>query len=208
MISIITPSIRPKYLDITKEVLEKQTYSDFEWLIEPGLVRNGFTLPADLNKALRRAKGDIILCLQDCIWVEDDFLEHVSRITEPTTFPVGKILNKDDKPEFDWRKERSGKVEPREWEIDLACAPKKMFFDIGGFDEEFCRGWSFDNVELAYRASKAGYEFYCDNSKWGVAIDHDKKHKHPFRETLESNATRAQNSKRMADIGEWKLDYI
>lgn len=208
MITVITPTIRPEYLNITKEVLENQTYTDFEWLVEPGLARNGFTLPKDLNNALRRAKGDQILFLQDCISVDDDFLEYISTITEPTTFPLGKIMQKGDKPQFDWRKEASRDIQPREWEIDLAVAPKKMFFDIGGFDEEFCRGWSFDNVEVAYRASMAGWKFKCDNKKWGIAIDHDKQVQHPFRDTRELNDVRAQNSKRMADIGEWKLDYI
>lgn len=206
-ISVLTPSIRPEYLHITQKCLEQQTFTDFEWLVEVGLNNGRFTLPEDYNKMLRRAKGDIIVSLQDCISIPPDALERISRldfVQKGYTFPVAKG------GVWDWRKTRplDESITGNMWEIDLAAAPRPLFFDIGGFDESFSDGWSFDNVEVGWRAEAAGYTFHHSRATEGMAIDHDALIPHPFREKLPSNAPKANETMERARHGKYRLNYL
>lgn len=209
MISVLTPSIRPQFLDITQRCLEEQTFQDFEWLVEIGFRPNGFTLPSDLNRMLRRAKGERIVMLQDCIHVLPNALEKIAALpNEFTTFPVGKVMTLGDEPKWDWRAHQTWEVQPHQWEADFAMAPTKAFFDIGGYDEEFNKGWSWDNVEVGWRAAAAGYHFHCNNTVRGVAIDHDALVPNPFRGRRENNDRRAAETKKRADRGDYRLGYL
>ena len=209
-ISVLTPSIRGDMLRITQQCLERQTFTDFEWLVEIGLRNRGFTLPSDLNKMLRRAKGHRIVMLQDCIRIDNDALERISVLKNDLwTFPVGQVMRYGDEPEWDWRTTNDGALPgPHYWETDFACAPTEAFFDVGGYDEEFNKGWSWDNVEIARRMYRAGYTGYCDSTTRGVALKHDSLEEHPFRTARESNEKRAEESKYRCDRGEYKLSYL
>ena len=208
MISVLTPSIRPEFLNITQRCIEQQTFQDFEWLVEIGLRHRGFTLPSDMNKMLKRAKGDRIVSLQDCITIDDDALERINKLSNDLwTFPVGQ--QDTDSVEWDWRDTNGGELlGPHYWESDFASAPRQAFFDIGGYDEDFNNGWSWDNVEVARRMYRAGYTGFCDPTIRGVAIRHDKLQEHPFRSTRELNDKRAEASKYRCDRGDYKLDYL
>jgi len=207
-ISVLTPSIRPQYLGITYEALKKQTFKDFEWLIDVDMPSDKFLLPKAMNRMLKRAQGEIIVMLQDCIDIPSGFLEYIhnSYNGDFVTYPVGKWneLN----VEWDWRKNNNKEIMPHEWEADLAVCPKKALFDIGGYDEAFCDGWSWDNVEVAHRANAAGYKFRCDNNDWGIAVDHDKEIKHPFRNVLKNNDWRARETEILCRIGDYKKNYL
>lgn len=212
LISIITPSIRPHFLDITQKCLENQTDQDFEWLVEIGLKNRGFTLPSDWNKLIRRANGDRIIMLQDCIKVPDNFVEEIRKLDHNIayTFPVGKVKNWDDSPKWDWReiKQLVGKIDPHAWEIDFGSAPKSLFYDVGGFDEDFNNGWSWENVEIAYRAEKAGYKFELSQVVSGVALDHDAIEENPFRNKKANNDKRAEETRQRCNLGDWKMDFL
>lgn len=207
-ITVVTPSIRPQYLGITFECLKRQTFKDFEWLIDVDMPSDKFLLPKAMNRLIKRAQGEIIVHLQDCIEIPENFLEHVNNSYNGdfVTYPVGK--RNGDNIEWDWRKNNNRELTPNEWEADLAVCPKKALFDIGGYDEAFCDGWSWDNVEVAHRASAAGYKFRCDNTVAGVAIDHDKELKHPFRGVLKNNDWRARETEMLCRIGDYKKDYL
>jgi len=204
-ISIVTPTIRPQYLHITEETLKAQTFQDYEWLIAEGKIEDGFTLPKDMNEMLAQAKGEIVVSLQDCISLPPTFLEDLLKLdlTKAWTFPVVK-----EGTAGDWRLHKEGEVIPECWEIDLACAPLKLFKDVGGFDETYCNGWSYDNVEIALRAKEAGYSFMCNPHLIGTAIDHDAIEEHPFRRKLISNQWRIQYTREEIEKGNWKLQYL
>lgn len=211
MISVLTPSIRPQFLYITQKCLERQKFQDFEWLVEIGLRDRGFTLPSDMNKMLKRAKCERIVILQDCIEISDDALEKINALSNDLwTFPVGQVDDFVTKvPEWDWRIDHPGELPGAHyWETDFACAPTQAFFDVGGYDEEFNKGWSWDNVEIARRMYRSGYKGFCDPSIKGVAIRHDKLTEHPFRTTRESNDKRAEKSKYDCDRGKYVLPYL
>ena len=73
-ISVITPSIRPKGLDITQQSLQQQTFKDFEWITEIGLgLKHDFNQA--MNKMLKRANGELIVIVQDYIKLPENFLE-------------------------------------------------------------------------------------------------------------------------------------
>lgn len=211
--SIITPTIRPEFLNITQECLENQTFQDFEWLVECGLRNKGFTLSQDLNKMLKRAKGEIVVMLQDCIKVEPDFLEKINALEDLEntfyTFPIGKIIKEDDEPKWDWRHFFDVRdIQPQEWEADLATAPLKAFKDIGGYDERYDEGWSWENCGVAYRANYLNYKFKVVPQIEGIAIDHDAIRINPFRNKRINNDKRANETKNLADRGIYKLHYL
>jgi hypothetical protein len=204
-VSVITPSIRPEYLHITQECLENQTNQDFEWLVEIGLRNRGFTLPTDWNKLIRRAQGDIIFIIQDCISFPTDAVEQIAKLDydhKAYTFPVSKDSV------WDWRKSEPRKLTGNEWEIDMGAAPRSLFYDVGGFDETFCEGWSWENVEIGWRAVAAGYSFYSSHATEGIGIDHDALRPHPFRESLPKNAPKANETMRKAERGDYKKPYL
>lgn len=209
MISVLTPSIRPEYLYITQHALEQQTFTDFEWLVEVGLRNRGFMLPTDLNKMLRRAKGERVVMLQDCIRIEAEALERINALSNDFyTFPVGKVKDFVDTPVWDWREHKCWEVDENHWEADFACAPLKAFYDIGGYDEDYNNGWSWDNVDVGIRAKAAGYHLYCDNTIRGVALDHDSIIENPFRNKRQNNDKRAEATKKRAAEGNYFLPYL
>jgi hypothetical protein len=210
-ISVLTPCIRPHRLKPVYESLKRQTFKDFEWLVEFGLSDTEFTLPKDMNKMISRANGEIVVIWQDSIEAPDDFLQKVVGRHSPgsdiaITYPVGK--RRADGVEWDWRRTRDGEVGPHEWETDLGSCPRQMLLDIGGYDERFSSGWSWDNVEVGYRAKAAGYHFWCDSSVEAVADDHDATDPHPFRVKLPPNFPKANETKARAEAGDYRLDFL
>ena len=211
-ISVITPTIRVEGLKVVHESLLKQTFKSWEWLVEIGDgVEMSFS--KDMNKMLRRAKGELIVSLQDYIKAPKDGLEifweeHQEHIRTFFTAPVGKTTDWVS-IRFDWRKNgERRKIEAVEWELDWAAAPLQAFYDIGGFDENFDRGWSWDNVNLALRAQKAEYGFIVLPNNEAVAYDHDAVMEHPFRDKLANNDVLSEIKRDDIEKGNWKLDYL
>ena len=163
------------------ESLKRQTYKSFEWLVE--INTSGETdFNRSMNRMLSRAKGDIIVSVQDYIAIPDNALEYIVALPPAFyTFPVGKVLHEDDDPRWDWRKAESRPINFMEWEICFGSAPRQWLIDIGGFDEELDKAWGFDNVNVGFRAEQAGYTMLCDNTIPAVAIDHDAFTKHPLK---------------------------
>lgn len=163
------------------ESLKKQTHKDFEWLVE--INTSGTTdFNQSMNKMIARAKGDWIVSIQDFIAVPENALEYIARLPLGFyTFPVGKVLTDNDSPRWDWRMAESRPINFMEWEICFGAAPRQYLLDIGGFDEELDKAWGFDNVNVGFRAERAGYTLQCDNSLPAVAIDHDAFMEHPLK---------------------------
>lgn len=216
-ISVLTPTIRPDGLKIMQECLKKQTFQEFEWLVEVGIPGKGHDLNAAFNRMLRRAKGDLIVFYEDHTKIMDDGLERFWKAHQehPNTFftaPLGKVDNWSDKPRWDWRsyKQRESQTDytdcvPRAWEADWACAPKSALFKVGGFDEELDTHWSGDNVSVALRAEMQGFKFKCLFTNPAIAWDHDNHQKHPFREKYD---TKFLNDRFLAYQAGFIVDYL
>lgn len=204
-ISVLTPTIRPAGLEIVRKCLMEQAFQDFEWLVEVGHGRHD--LNAAYNRMLRRAKGELIVSVQDFIKCPPDYLgkwwaAYQKYQNTFMTAPVGKVDNLDYTGEihWDWRAFRMNDVDTvREcewdcWEIDSAAAPLEALKAIGGFDEKIDGYWSSDNVNVGKRASLAGYEFKCIFDNPVVVFDHDAHIPHPFRKDFDTRL----NNQRMA----------
>jgi glycosyltransferase involved in cell wall biosynthesis len=190
-ISVITPTIRGREaLEPNKESLAAMTFppDEFEWLIEES-DGTKHDLNAAFNRMLRKAKGELIVFMEDYTKATTNglikFWEAYQK--EPNVFwtaPLGKtedwkIIN------WDWR----GYSDATEttyncWEIDWGAAPKKALVEIGGFDEELDKYWSGDNVNVAYRAYLNGYKFKNLFDNPAVAYNHDAVMEHPFRKNF------------------------
>ena len=211
-ISVLSVSIRPAGLEVVQKSLVEQSFTDFEWLCELGL-----GVKPDLNKAmnkmLRRVKGDLVVFLQDYIKIPPNGLEkfwswYQAHSKTLFTAPVGKTLDWSSVV-WDWRANGTWRIiEPAAWEIDWAAAPLKAFYDVGGFDEDFDRGWSWENANLAMRAQKAGYKFIVMTENKAVAYDHDAVMEHPFRDKIPNNDTLAEIKRDAIEKGDWKLSYL
>lgn len=193
-ISVLTPSIRPEGLAITREGLMQQTFQDFEWLTEIGIGRHD--LNAAYNRMLRRAKGELIVSLQDYIKITPEYLQKFwdAYQAHPNAFitaPVGKSKQQDFGGEvaWDWRAwnrpgEEMKAIMPSKWdtwEIDSGAAPLAALKAIGGFDEVMDGHWSCDNLNVGCRAELAGHEFLNLFENPSIAYDHDAFMPHPFR---------------------------
>lgn len=185
MISVVTPSIRPKGLEIIQDCLKKQTLQDFEWLVELGLGKE-YDLNRAQNRMLRRAKGELIVFLQDFIQIPNNGLESFWNAyqSDKNTFftaPVGKTLDYKD-ISWDWRTSPGASMDWTMWEIDWAAAPLKAIRQIGGFDEWLDgKTWTFDNVNVGCRADMAGFKFKNLMENKAIAYNHDAVMPHPFR---------------------------
>lgn len=186
-VSIITPSIRCKGLEITQQCLKNQTFTDFEWLVEVGL-GNKHDFNQAMNRMIKRANGDLIIILQDYIKVSDTFIEEcykVHNIHKSTLFtcPVGKVSNEEytGDPKWDWRNNPNSQMDWRMWEIDVGFCGKDVLYAVGGFDERLDEYWSMDNVSVGMRAGILGYKFDVLRETKCIAFDHDAVIAHPFR---------------------------
>ena len=188
-ISVLTPSIRPHGLEITRQSLLAQTFKDFEWLVDINWTGE-HDLNASLNRLLKRSRGEIVVILQDYIKIEPDALQRLVDTFKGnfTTYPVGKTdtLDYSGQVKWDWRKHNIKEIHWQQWEIDFGACPRDALVSIGGFDEELDRYWSCDNVNVGCRADLAGYKFECIGIT-AIAYDHDAFIEHPFRKNYNPN---------------------
>jgi hypothetical protein len=199
--SVITPSIRPEALAIVRDALDSQTFTDFEWLIgspfDPQIpeaiwVQDNFeggfwTLNRIMTKMCKQAKGEIIVFLQDNIWVNPDALERFITSWENKGGAItgvgdqyshigeyGKPFNKV------WNDPRKTdkfgsfyEVNPDDWEINFACIGKNELEKVGYFvDEADFLGYGGDNVLLAEKLDKIGVKFFIDQTNESFSIKH------------------------------------
>lgn len=216
-ISVITPTIRPEGLIPVYESLKQQTFQDFEWHTDFGFPSRGHDLNAAFNRMIKRSSGELIVFYEDFTKILPDGLERFWKAYQDNpdtlfTAPLGKVTNFGDKPAWDWRAVKQDLSQTEytncRWntcELDWGAIPKKILYDIGGFDEVLDNWWSMDNVSVGMRADYKGYKFKCVFNNPAVAIDHDAIIQHPFRERWNPE----QANLRMAEYFENpKLHYL
>ncbi len=173
---------------MTEETLTHQTFKDFEHITKLSVPGPKPDLCASLNDCIRRSKGELIVILQDYTRIAPDGLQKCwDRYQEDPeagwTFALQKTDDWQNITKSDWRLDRpnGAYISWNEWETDFACIPKKAILDVGGWDEDFDSGFSWDNVEIAYRMFKSGWGFRVDNKNRALAWDHDEHIPHPYR---------------------------
>lgn len=232
-ISVMNLTNRPGGIDILWANMRRQTEQDFELVLvdalwkereeevkayinDPRLVyvrqnpkpegaHTGLA-HAD-NQGFSACSGELIVCLQDYIWIPHDALEkfwfHHQRMDGKALITgVGDQYakpNKEDmvdqcgkitvfkepytrKPEVKcWSDPRKRtdqgtfyKCNYPDWELNWACIPRKVIYELGGMDQEYdFHGFAWDNVNIALRAQFAGYDSYIDQTNECMGFDHD-----------------------------------
>lgn len=160
MISIIIPCWGTyfKYLGECLDGLLEQVYKDFEVFV----ITKPESVAGARNKGLSLANGDYILCLDADDVLMPEFLEKTIRMFENNN---EKIIVATDGIYFG---EQSGKfiananVDIIERNPILSCSvfPKKLWQEIGGFDEDL---ETLEDWDFWIRAVKRGYKIICLN---------------------------------------------
>lgn len=188
-ISVIIPTVRE--VDLNEKCLKKQTFTDFEVIIaRPEGKPEGcvWTFNRDMNTALKKAQGELVVSYQDKIWMHPTGLEkfwEAYKATGQCVSGVGHIyqsLDEYGKPENRvWSDPRMRtdlgtfyECMPNDWELNYACAPLKAFYDIGGFNERMDEYYGMDNVDVALRMDKKGWKFYLDQTNECRGLYHER----------------------------------
>jgi GT2 family glycosyltransferase len=209
-ISVITPTIRPAGLEEVRNSLQKQVFTDFEWLVDIGVKKTN-DLNASYNRLIRRATGELIVSIQDYTTFGPEFLTELWQTykEEPNIAWTVDVAHVDvDTVEFDWRHSSKGNtIQFNELEICAGAIPKKILYDVGGFDEELdALTWGFDNVNLGLRIAMKGYEMRVHPTASAQQFKHDTIRKHPYRKYMEPDL----HNHRLDQIrrGEVEIDYL
>lgn len=259
-ISVLYVTNRPGGFDVLKHDLRRQTFEDFEVVVvddladergaavreylstfDPTYVDPRDPRPSDvwnLNKAyndgIRACEGELIVSLQDYLWIDEDGLARFWEVYEDTGGFVTGVGDKYGDPstaadleapitifeepyadpptdpvEHDSRNEPPREVAEtdfRHWELDWAAFPRGAAYALGGFDEAMDRVYSGDNVAFAYRASKVGYEFYVDRRNESRGFSHAQWF--PYPDDWEDEHFNNHPRLGKYDDGEFVLDYL
>lgn len=217
-ISVIIPTVRD--ISLNEECLARQTFGYYEVIVvrPEGKTPEGlfYTLNRDYNRALRQAKGSLIVSYQDMIEIKPDTLErfwtHYQLNKKICVGALGDQYSSLNPPIKVWedprRNSKSGsfyECYPNDIEFTLCAIPRKAFFEVGGFDEEYDKGAAVGEKELMNRIDKAGYKSYLDQSIDYKAIKHDRLTKDWDRYY---QITSEMYSAHLQDINRLKLDYL
>jgi hypothetical protein len=136
-------------------------------------------LNASLNAGLKQVKTEFVIFYQDFIDLNPNCFAKLLELADEETFvttctknPAGKIED----PRY-LGVDGPRPCMPEEWEANVGIAPMKAVIELGGFDEEYDDGWSWDNVNLAERAAMLGYKFILDESNRPQLLPHPPAHK-------------------------------
>lgn len=194
--TVLTVSRRFNWSHIATRSLECQTILPAKWLIiqeyvgdhsgeTPGhIVFERYTAPpkarisnlnASLNAGLKRITTDYVIFYQDFIDLQPDCFEKLLALATPDTFVTTATINTDGKHDARYLGlDCPHPCRPEEWEANVAIAPMAVIRELGGFDEEYDDGWSWDNVNLAERAAMLGCKFIIDETNCPRLLPHDK----------------------------------
>jgi hypothetical protein len=132
-------------------------------------------LNASLNAGLKYITTDYVIFYQDFIDLQPDCFKKLLALATPDTFVTTATINADGKHDARYLGlDCPHPCKPEEWEANVAIAPMSVIRELGGFDEEYDDGWSWDNVNLAERAAILGCKFIIDETNCPRLLPHDK----------------------------------
>lgn len=174
-ISVLCVTNRNGAIKYFKEQLNKQTFKDFEVIIANDSEDDGGFKPRqkkkgdvwNLNKAyndcLDRAKGELLVFLQDFIWIQANGLQRFWDIYQlyPDALITGcghkyeqdlKTINEVDNRCFG--EKRLEKCHWSNWEMNWSSCPRAI---MPRFDEEMDKNYGGENIYIAKTANKDVY---------------------------------------------------
>ncbi len=187
-ISVITPTVRPEGLKLVEKALQRQTFTDFEWIIEErhGKPQKGlvWTLNRDYNRAIKRAKGELIVSWQDYTFAKPDALEkywyHYATEPQCIVSGVGNKYLDDTWTVVTWQDPRErndiSSFYPcffNDIEGNFAAVPQRAFDAVGGFDESLDRYFGMDFFSVMDRLNLlGGWDFKLDQTNKSYSLEH------------------------------------
>lgn len=184
-ISVICPTIRSLGLKLLKQALNYQDFKDYELIIcspktmdkEVKEVMGNFPykfignpplkdwqvwdLNYSYNRMIEQASGDLLVSWQDFTFSDPDLLSVLWKhyLDDPKAL-VSVLGNKYPDDEFDipaWIDPRYENDKPSWMEIEwnLCSIPKKLLYDIGGFDEQMDAFFGLDGFSVNQRLNNA-----------------------------------------------------
>lgn len=200
-ISVITPSVRLDGLEIVRKSLRRQDFEDFEWIVTspfeykdcdlwlpdpPKREGDFWNLCKAWNNAYAHAQGELIVNVQDHIWLPPDSLTrfwlHYENDPKALVSAVGNHYSQLDSrgvPEnLVWQDPRMEsdksfeKSEPPKMEMSVCSVPKKAIIECGGIDEEYDKGPGVQEKEMCFRLMMLGWQMYIDRGIEYRAIAH------------------------------------
>ncbi len=187
-ITVITPSVRPKGLKLVEKALKRQTFRDFDWIVQGrgGEVPEGcvWRLNRDYNIAIKKAKGELIVSWQDWTYANPDVLErfwnHYQEEPKTLVTGVGNKYQDDTWTVMTWKdpRERSDQgsyyqcyFNDIEW--NFCAVPKQAIYDVGGFDEFLDQWYGMDGYSVVDRINMiGGYDFKIDQGIKSYSLEH------------------------------------
>lgn len=144
-------------------------------------------LNASLNEGLRHIDTDYVIFYQDFIELKEDCFEKLLALVDERTFVTTCTPNYDGSDDGRYTGvDMPRACRPEEWEANVSIAPMRILRELGGFDEEYDWGWSWDNVNVAERAAMLGAKFILDESNRPKLYPHEMS----SHQTLPLNAQR------------------
>lgn len=190
-ISVICVSKREGSIKFLNEQLDKQTFKDFEIIFandsndkggfKPRQKKEGdsWNLNKSYNDCLDKAKGELLVFLQDFIWIPANGLQRFWDIYQiyPTALITGcghkakkglEGISEIDDRVFGERK--VSECHWSDWELNWASCPKNI---MPRFDEDMDKYYGGENQIIALKAFKKGYKIYID--RLNVCIGYSQK---------------------------------
>lgn len=227
LVSVITITIRPGFWNIMAKNLSEQTYKNFEWVVVDDYKEDrseiakkyaekyGITikyirgdkvmgtydrrhgLARANNMGWKQSKGDLLVYLQDFIFMPQNGLEmmvdvnrhHPNALIAPVDqYYYSKDPNRENLEDwwdgdtdiigqFSWRNVRVQYLGIRptdnsfDFEMNYAGIPRHIMDKLNGFWEFFDDGLGYDNTEIATRALQSGYEIVIDDRNVATCIN-------------------------------------
>ena len=226
-VTIVTPTIRQGWWNLMSKNIANQSYDgDIEWIIvddyeedrsklakeyatkynldikylrgKERTAKRDYGLVNANNTAWRNATGELLIWLQDFIFMPQDGVEKLVDIyrhnPDAIIAPVDEYFNSKIKPDitkedwfdgktdvigdFYWRNIRvknEGMREtdnPFDYEANYGAIPLHILKKLNGWWEFIDDGLGYDNTDIAYRALKLGYKIIVDDTNIATCLDH------------------------------------
>lgn len=236
-VSVLTPTKYPERLKVVRDALGQQSLSDFEWLIcskdNPGIPEAGWipdtfeggfwSLNRAYNALFEASNGDILVSLQDNIWISPDGISKFVFAIEKTGGVVSGVgdqysrVGEYGKPEVkvwnDSRKtDKYGNFYECIWndcEFNWAAFPREIVFEAGGMDEKLdFLGYGGDQLQLCERWNDSGKKFFLDQTNESFTLRHGRVDGWDENHVLRNGAYDKRKSE-LKRSGEWRrLPYL
>lgn len=189
LLSVITPSVRPEGLKLVEKALNRQTFRDFEWIVQgrekPLSKGEVWSLNRDYNCAIRKSRGDLIVSWQDWTHAKPDclerFVQHFKDEPKTLVTGVGNKYTDETWMVVSWQDPRKRSDQGSYYqcffndiEWNLCSVPREAIYAVGGFDESLDKlGYGMDGFSVVDRINLlGGYDFKIDQGIESFSLEH------------------------------------